>query len=106
MRRIYEEITKHVPRGQAVVLVTVVAARGSTPRKPGTKMLVQADGRTVGTIGGGTIETEARQLAVRMLASDPTPRLAEFSGDDEATGTSCGGTLQVFLDPVLPEKSL
>lgn len=104
MRRIYQEIIRQVSAGKAVVLATIVSTKGATPRKPGTKMLIESDGQTIGTIGGGAIEAEVRKLALKMLASDPTPRLAEFSsGDDSTAGPSCGGALEVYLEPILPE---
>lgn len=104
MRRIYEEIIRQGSEGKAVVLATIVSTRGATPRKPGTKMLIESDGNTIGTIGGGAIEAEVRRLAVEMIATNPAPRLAEFSsGEDSSAGPSCGGVLEVYLEPILPQ---
>ncbi|MGH9310436.1 MAG: XdhC family protein, partial [Vicinamibacterales bacterium] len=56
-------------RGEPVALVTIVRANGSTPQRAGAKMLVFADGRTVGTIGGGCYESDAFWKAREALAS-------------------------------------
>ena len=56
-------------RGEAVALVTVVRANGSTPQRAGAKMLVFADGRTVGTIGGGCYENDAFWKAREAIAT-------------------------------------
>ena len=50
-----------------VVLATVTATDRSVPRRPGTKMLIFADGTTIGTIGGGEMEARVRREAVDMI---------------------------------------
>jgi xanthine dehydrogenase accessory factor len=88
--------------GQPAALVTVVATEGSTPQKAGAKMLVHADGRIVGTIGGGCVEAEmiwrARQVIetrqAQLAACDLTP---DQAGED---GLVCGGRMQVFIEPI------
>jgi len=88
--------------GEAAALVTVIATEGSTPQKAGAKMLVFADGRIVGTIGGGCVEAEmvtrARQTIgngrTQIAGYDLTP---DQAGED---GLVCGGRMQVFIEPV------
>ena len=89
-------------RGEPAALVTVVSTEGSTPQKAGAKMVVYADGRIVGTIGGGCVEAEmtwrARQVIetrrVEMASYDLTP---DQAGED---GLVCGGRMQVFIEPI------
>ena len=66
---IFSAAADALKRGEAVALVTVVRARGSTPQRAGAKMLVYADGRIVGTIGGGCYENDACLKAREALVS-------------------------------------
>jgi len=77
MRPILDEIFHRCPAGERVALCTVVATRGSTPQSKGAKMLVVADGKTVGTLGGGCVEAEVRKQALELLSSDQS-KLLEF----------------------------
>jgi xanthine dehydrogenase accessory factor len=102
MREVLEEALRAEAAGEPVALVTVVSTQGSTPQKAGAKMLVHADGRLVGTIGGGCLEAEmtrrARQAIeerrVQVASYDLTP---EEAGED---GLVCGGRMQVLIEPV------
>src|SRR5665648_689625 len=68
-KEVYLGLKKAFEQNLAVVLITVTSVLGSTPRKPGAKMIVFADGTTLGTIGGGCGEAEARREAFDVLAS-------------------------------------
>jgi xanthine dehydrogenase accessory factor len=88
--------------------VTVVRAQGSTPQRAGAKMLVFADGRTVGTIGGGCYENEAIGKA-RLALEDAGSRLLHFELNDDfaqENGLICGGRMDVHIDPLLPDPRL
>ena len=95
-------------RGEAVALVTVVRANGSTPQRAGAKMLVFADGRTVGTIGGGCYENEAALKAREVIRSGRQALLHFELNDDFAqeNGLICGGQMDVHVDPLEPAPSL
>lgn len=84
-------------------LATIFRTKGSTPRKAGARMLVYRDGRTVGTIGGGCCgESEVRVQALSVI-DEETPRIHRISMTADvaaAEGMSCGGTLEVFIEPV------
>ncbi len=83
-------------------LVTVVDARGSTPRPAGAKMIVCADGTVSGSIGGGCGERRAKSAALRRLLRGGGPELLEISlTDDFGTkgGDVCGGAISVFVEP-------
>jgi xanthine dehydrogenase accessory factor len=95
-------------RGEAAALVTVVRATGSTPQRAGAKMLVFADGRTVGTIGGGCYENDAFWKAREALESGRTALLHYELNDDFAqeNGLICGGQMDVHIDPLSPTPHL
>ena len=86
------------------VLATIAARKGSAPREAGTKMLVYRDGRCVGTIGGGCLEADIFQKALRMMTEEhPSPVLyhADMTGRDaEDEGMVCGGLVDVLLEPL------
>jgi xanthine dehydrogenase accessory factor len=88
--------------------VTVVRAQGSTPQRAGAKMLVFADGRIVGTIGGGCYENEAIGKA-RLAIEDGGSQLLHFELNDDfaqENGLICGGRMDVHIDPLLPDPRL
>jgi xanthine dehydrogenase accessory factor len=95
-------------RGDAVALVTIVRVQGSTPQRAGAKMLVYADGRTVGTIGGGCYENEALWKAREAIASGKSALLHYELNDDFAqeNGLICGGRMDVHVDPLEPTPHL
>ncbi len=89
-------------RGETVALVTIVRAQGSTPQRVGAKMLVYADGRTVGTIGGGCYENDAFWKAREAIASG-APALVKYELSDdfaEENGLICGGQMDVYIEPL------
>ena len=84
---------------EALVLVTVVASSGATPRGAGARMLVAAAGRVCGTIGGGAVEYRAIQIAQEVL-QDKTSRGHDFSltkDDVQNLGMICGGAVEVYF---------
>lgn len=86
------------------VMVTIVARKGSAPRDVGTKMLVTPEGRCIGTIGGGCMESEVIQKAIHMLHSEDKRVLlshVDMTGvDAEEEGMVCGGVIDVLLEIV------
>lgn len=97
MADIYEEVARMHRDGVAGVVATVVAVGGSTPRGAGAKMIVYPDGRTLGTVGGGAIESTTIEKAREMIGAQPT--LLSFDLDDD-TGMICGGKMDIFLEPI------
>jgi xanthine dehydrogenase accessory factor len=95
-------------RGEPVALVTVVRAAGSTPQRAGAKMLVFADGRTIGTIGGGCYENDAFWKAREALTTGRQRLLHYELNDDFAqeNGLVCGGQMDVHIDPIEPTPHL
>jgi xanthine dehydrogenase accessory factor len=104
---IYEEIIRLRRLGQKCALATIVQVKGSIPSYESAKLLVREDGSMVGTIGGGCVEGEVWNVAREVLQTEK-PRHLNFSlGQDAAydNGLICGGQLNVFVEPVLPQPS-
>ncbi len=107
-QEVFAALTEALKRGEEVALVTIVASTGSTPQRVGAKMLVHADGRTVGTIGGGCYENEAFWKA-REAITTRKPLTMKFELNDDfaqETGLVCGGQMEVFIEPVEPSPEL
>jgi len=105
---IYEEIVKLRRDGRRGALATIVNVRGSIPSFETAKMLVRDDGSIAGTIGGGCVEAEVWQAAREVMESEK-PRTLTFNLNNNPTydsGLVCGGTLDVFVEPVLPASNL
>jgi xanthine dehydrogenase accessory factor len=105
---IYEQIVKLRGEGRRGAVATIVNVRGSIPSFKTAKMLVRDDGSIVGTIGGGCVEAEVWQAAREVMESEK-PRTLTFNLNQDPkydTGLVCGGTLDIFVEPVLPPASL
>ncbi len=97
-------------RRERCALVTVAAARGSTPREAGTKMLVYAGGRIAGTVGGGRLESLVIEESLAALAANArTPTLKTYplrEGLSESFGAVCGGEVTVLIEPQILAEAL
>lgn len=105
---IYEEIVRLRRQGLRAALATIVLRKGSIPRKDAAKMLIYEDGKHAGTIGGGCAEAEVCREAMTVMRSGNS-RLMSFdlSGDDvEDGGLICGGSMEVYVEPILPDPTL
>lgn len=105
---VYEEIVRLRREGRRAALATIVSARGSIPSFKTAKMLVRDDGTFVGTIGGGCVEAEVWQAA-RQVMEQEKPRTLSFNLNQDPkydTGLVCGGTLDIFIEPILPRALL
>ena len=105
---IYEAIVELRRSGRRGAVATIVSALGSIPSFKTAKMLVRDDGSIVGTIGGGCVEAEVWQAAREVMESEK-PRTLSFNLNQNPkydTGLICGGTLDIFIEPVLPPALL
>jgi xanthine dehydrogenase accessory factor len=105
---IYEEIVKLQRAGHRGAVATIVNVRGSIPSFKTAKMLVRDDGSICGTIGGGCVEAEVWQAAREVMANE-TSRTLRFDLNQDPkydTGLVCGGTLEIFIEPILPPAVL
>ncbi len=104
MRELLSELTAALERGQDCVYCSVVETRGSTPQKAGAAMLVFPDGSQRGTLGGGCVEAEVKQRALRVLANGGgRPEVLTFCLDDNYgwdDGLICGGRMSILAEPV------
>ncbi|MDR1778088.1 MAG: XdhC family protein [Desulfovibrio sp.] len=86
-------------RAQQAALVTVLSVRGSAPRNAGAKMAVLADGRTVGSIGGGCVEADVIKDARRLLVEGGyRRRIVDLTDAAEENGMVCGGVMDVLIE--------
>ena len=105
---LYEEIVKLRQAGRRGAVATIVNVHGSIPSFKTAKMLVRDDGSIFGTIGGGCVEAEVWQAAREVMESEK-PRTLTFNLNQDPkydTGLVCGGTLDIFVEPILPPASL
>jgi xanthine dehydrogenase accessory factor len=104
MRDLLAELTTSLDRGRSCVYCCVVETRGSTPQKAGAAMLVYPDGTQSGTLGGGCVEAEVKQRALRVLAlGGGRPEVLTFNLDDNYgwdDGLICGGRMSILADPL------
>lgn len=98
MKEFFETMQKELSH-QDLVLVTVVASSGSTPRGSGARMLVSSEGRLCGTIGGGPVEFKALQIAEEVLQNRCSAKeLFRLHPNHVADiGMICGGNVEVFF---------
>lgn len=104
MNSIYQIIAEIEKTGDAAALCTIIKTRGSTPRHEGSKMLVYPDGRFIGTVGGGEIESRVMQEALESLVDGKTRKL-DYSMVNPEKGDPgiCGGQVEVYVEPILPK---
>ncbi|MFZ0136285.1 MAG: XdhC family protein, partial [Candidatus Sulfotelmatobacter sp.] len=105
---IYEQIVQLRSDGRRGAVATIVNVRGSIPSFKTAKMLVRDDGSIVGTIGGGCVEADVWQAAREVMESEKSRTLTFDLNQDPKydTGLVCGGTLEVFIEPILPPALL
>jgi xanthine dehydrogenase accessory factor len=102
MREILAELTGALDEGRECVFCSLVETRGSTPQKAGAAMLVFADGSQSGTLGGGCVEAEVKQRALRLLGATQ-PEVLTFHLDDNYgwdDGLICGGRMSILTQPL------
>jgi xanthine dehydrogenase accessory factor len=103
--QIFEEALRLKGLGRASAIATIVECRGSSPQKQGAKMLVRDDGSLLGTLGGGCLEADVVQAAL-MSMKDGNPLTLPFDLTERAGGLVCGGSVLVYIEPVLLEPHL
>ena len=104
MEEVFREALNLLDKGEPFVIATVVGTKGSTPQKPGAKLLVRKDGSGVGTLGGGCVEGDIWFAASRILKEGGGPTLTDYELNEEIAareGLVCGGTMYFLIDPVL-----
>jgi xanthine dehydrogenase accessory factor len=105
MRELLADLNAALDQGRACVYCSVVETRGSTPQKAGAAMLVFPDGGQRGTLGGGCVEAEVKQRALRSMDGG-RPEVLTFCLDDDYgwdDGLICGGRMTIVADPLGPQ---
>lgn len=100
----YREVARLRDAGEPIALATVLSVKGSAPRGAGAKMAVLSNGRILGTVGGGSPEAEVCEAA-RAVLREGRARIVHLDLTADvaaATGAICGGTMEVFVEPLRP----
>ena len=103
MKEVIQEAVRLVETEEPAVLATVVRTKGSTPQKPGAKLLVRKDGTGVGTLGGGCVEGDIWYAAREILRRKGGPEFKDYFLNEEIAardGLVCGGTMYFFIEPL------
>ncbi len=101
MKTLFHEIHQALRNGQELAVATIITDSGSTPRNSGSRMIVFADGRASGTIGGGAIEGDVIQRALNLLetgGADIVPYDLSQDGHAEQMDLICGGRIKVLIE--------
>ena len=104
MADILEEMIRLERSGISYSILTVVKTTGSTPREAGAKMIVTRE-EAAGTIGGALVEKDAME-AGRAALETGRPELLEFILREGESGMTCGGSMTIFVEPVLSRPAL
>ncbi|MDX2009202.1 MAG: xanthine dehydrogenase accessory protein XdhC [Myxococcaceae bacterium] len=102
----YARLQQLLEANEPFVLCTVTASHGSTPQKPGSKLVVRADGGLIGTVGGGAIEQQIVDAALALLADDRATTRTLDTHLTHELGMCCGGRMTVFLEKHVVAPSL
>ena len=105
---VFEEIVRIRRLGQRAALATIVHTNGSIPSYEASRMLIRDDGSILGTVGGGCVEAEVWAAAKEVIQSEHARKMT-FNLNHEAgydSGLICGGTLEIFVEPILPRPML
>lgn len=104
---LYQSLAELERKNEPGALCTIVRTQGSTPRHVGSKMLVHADGRIEGSIGGGEMESRVIEEALQAIAVGE-PRLLVYSLAEPERGDPgvCGGQVEIFVEPLPPRPLL
>ena len=106
MREMLKTMRQRLLAGEELVMVTVIASSGATPRGAGARMLVGKEGRVCGTIGGGAVEYRSEKIAGEVLR-EKNSRGHDFTltkDDVQNLGMICGGACNVFFHYLSPER--
>jgi xanthine dehydrogenase accessory factor len=106
VRDILDPITSWWESGETFGLATVVRTYSSAPREPGAAMAVSAAGDAIGSVSGGCVEGAVYELATEVSATGkPVLQRYGISDDDAfAVGLTCGGIIDIFVEPASKER--
>lgn len=96
-KTVVEKLAQKVSAGEGAALVTVIGNSGSSPAKCGAMMLVEGNGATWGTVGGGSLEHTVRAQALEFLAAGKSGEVSHTLSADGPLAMSCGGKVSCFI---------
>ena len=103
MQDVFHEAVNLLEKEEQLVMATVIRTKGSTPQKPGAKLLVRSDGSGVGTLGGGCVEGDIWYAASQLMRRGGDAQYREYELNEDLAaqdGLVCGGTMFFLIDPV------
>ena len=103
MHEVFSDAIERLGSGEKIVVATVVRTKGSTPQKPGAKLLVREDGSGTGTLGGGCVEGDIWFAAKQLMQEGGGTEYREYELNEDLAaedGLICGGTMYFLIDPV------
>lgn len=105
---IFRKANELIAKGETFAIATIIRTEGSTPRKPGAKMIILRDGSTVGTIGGDCVESEAVAEALEAITEGKSRTVSVALREEElgGVGMRCGGVAEVYIEVVKPTPRL
>ena len=83
MQEVFHEAVNRLEKGEPVVVATVIRTKGSTPQKPGAKLLVRQDGTGAGTLGGGCVEGDIWFAAKQLMQQGGEAEYREYELNEE-----------------------
>jgi xanthine dehydrogenase accessory factor len=108
MHEVFSDAIDRLSNGEKVVVATVVRTKGSTPQKPGAKLLVREDGSGAGTLGGGCVDGDIWFAAKQLMEDGGGTEYREYELNEDLAaddGLVCGGTMYFLIDPVYSPDS-
>ena len=106
MREVLADLERWLGRSEQIALATLVDVRGSAPRLPGARFGVTRAGEVSGSVSGGCIEADLYEHAMEVLEAG-RPAVVRYGISDELAfevGLSCGGEIEVLVEPFLPDE--
>ncbi|MGH7651099.1 MAG: XdhC family protein [Gemmatimonadaceae bacterium] len=102
--RILRLLPQFAEQGRKAAIATVIRIEGSAYRRPGAKMLITDDGAILGSVSGGCLEADVREVALSLIQNG-VPRLLRYdTGTDYqlpfGLGLGCNGSVEIFVQPV------
>ncbi len=105
---IFRQANELIAKGETFAIATIVGTEGSTPRKPGAKMIVLRDGSTFGTIGGDCVESGTVAEALEAIKERKSRTVSMVLEEEElgGVGMKCGGKAEVYIEVINPTPKL
>jgi xanthine dehydrogenase accessory factor len=107
MRDILDTLDQWLEQGEEIALATLVDTHGPSPRPSGARLILTRSGRMEGSVSGGCVENDVFERGQRVL-QEGTSVLQRYGIDDEqsvAVGLSCGGEIDVLIEPFRPDPA-